>query len=790
MDHFAYFVILLISSGVEKASSCFCEHYPWASWSSCSKTCNYGTQSRGRQIRYDEYYNKNLCEQLCTKHETRACNQQACPINCQLGDVGPWSECDPCLKKQFRVRSLVRPSQFGGQACSGQLTDSRQCIPSKICNIEEADCTNKFKCDTGRCIARNLQCNGDNDCGDNSDERGCRKMKLCKRSYENIPGVQLMGNGFNFLSGESRGEVLDNSFYGGKCLTVSGNGTGSNRKFYRLPANVEDINFQVENKEDDVGSKFYKSLIDLNDGNTRHGLSDSSAKNSKGIPFLWHKMSNTRATSSSSYKDAVQASYKKSSHFIRINKVISVSDFTMKQNDLWLSDVFLKALHHLPLEYNYALYSRIFDDFGTHYFTAGSMGGAYDLLYQYSSEELKSSGLTETESSGCVRTETTRRVFFFFKKTNVQNRCTTNKMSEHYQGSFLQSSEKSISLVKGGRAEYAAALAWNREGAFPENNVFTNWVASTIDNPVIVKFEEIEQVHPEPDTGCPKPEPPEHGFFRNEKNWYSIAEEIEMVCVSGYELSGYQFLRCLPDGTWKNENAECHRTTCPRPPASDDITIFQFKTEYKIGESIRISCSSGFLLTGQNVYTCGSDLAWTPPILTQLSCGKEIQKVTQGDCSPGQKQQGSQCVCMSPEKDCGHHSEDLCIYDATIANYLTMSSCQYMAERCLGKKQLHYLNSGPCQSVHLNWVHERITLSATSSKKEPCGYDFCYDWEKCSESQCFCLLPYQCPDNKAQLYCIKIGSAGRQRTVNICSLGAMKCAKMKAEILYNSECTE
>ncbi|CAH2296425.1 complement component C6 [Pelobates cultripes] len=105
----------------------------------------------------------------------------------------------------------------------------------------------------------------------------------------------------------------------------------------------------------------------------------------------------------------------------------------MKKNDLWLSDVFLKALNNLPLEYNYPLYSRIFDDFGTHYVTGGTLGGSYDLLYQFSSEDMKSSGLTESESVDCTRTETTYRIFFF-KKKKVKQICITNKMSERYQG--------------------------------------------------------------------------------------------------------------------------------------------------------------------------------------------------------------------------------------------------------------------------------------------------------------------------------------------------------------------
>lgn len=73
--------------------------------------------------------------------------------------------------------------------------------------------------------------------------------------------------------------------------------------------------------------------------------------------------------------------------------VIKVLNFTMKSNDLQLSNVFLEALNQLPLDYNYALYSRIFENFGTHYFTSGSLGGVYDLLYQYSREELKNSGM-------------------------------------------------------------------------------------------------------------------------------------------------------------------------------------------------------------------------------------------------------------------------------------------------------------------------------------------------------------------------------------------------------------
>ncbi|XP_069483300.1 complement component C6-like [Ambystoma mexicanum] len=928
MDHIVLTWLLLLCAFIGQTLSCFCDHYPWTSWSSCSKTCNYGTQSRQRQIRVDDYYRKNLCDQLCEKESRRSCNEQACPINCALGDYGAWSSCDPCVKKQFRTRSLLSPSQFGGQSCTEQMVDSRRCTPSKLCNIEELNCRNKFMCDTGRCIPNALECNGENDCGDNSDERDCRRKKpLCARRYESIPSVQLLGNGFNILAGESRGEVLDTTFTGGKCRTVKSNDT---RKTFRIPGNVENINFQVENDEDEVESDFFNDLINLNDATSYQGSHSGSGRSSSGIPLLFSRKTRTKTTSTSSFKEAVQASYKKNSNFIRIHKVISVSNFTLKKGDLWISDVFLKSLHHLPLEYNYALYSRIFDNFGTHYFTSGSMGGTYDLLYQYSTEELKTSGLTEQESKECVRTETTRRVFFRKKKT-VRERCVTNKMSERSDGSFLQSSEKSISLVKGGRSEYAAALAWKRQGTFPDHNIFQEWLESTKDNPVVVGFElapildlvkgfpcdvtkrrnlqtaimeyserfdpckcspcpnngrpvlsgteclcvcqsgtygtncerrapdyktvavdgywscwsawspcdasfkrkrtrecnnpsplnggkacqgenkqeqdchfsifmdsgalcitddeerkEIDDLDPEPTTGCTKPTSPENGFFRVEKKLYAAGEEVEVVCYSGYELVGYQFFRCLPDGRWHEQGAECKVVACSRPAVAGSVSISPYQIDYKIGESIQIICPPGFKVIGQKGYTCANDLSWRPPINRELTCEKE--QVTDSNCRPGQKQDGSQCVCMSPEKDCGAYSEEVCVFDAGSVNYFTRSSCEYLAEKCL-EKNLHFLRVGPCGDVNLVWAVDRAALSTRSTKKEPCGYDFCYDWEKCSGTQCFCLLPYQCPKDENLISCVKVGASGRQMSANYCMFGAMKCSNIKADLLHSGKCS-
>ncbi|NWX21848.1 CO6 protein, partial [Aegotheles bennettii] len=923
--------LVLLSLVIWSSQRCYCEHYPWGPWSACSQTC---TQTRHRQIRMDEYCSQNFYDQLCKKTETRACNQQKCPINCRLGDFGPWSECDPCIKKQFRVRTLLQPSQFGGEACTEPLVDSRPCFPTKLCNIVEVDCKNKFQCESGRCIAKKLECNGENDCGDNSDERNCgRKKTVCNRKYESIPGVHLIGSGFHILAGESRGEVLGNSFNGGQCITVKHNET---RKSYRVPANLEAVNFQVMDEEDDVITDFYNDLTGMVDGVDRHSSSVLHSKGSSGIPFIFSKKSRVTVTSSSSFKKAIEASQEKNSQFIRVHKVISVANFTMKESDLQLSDVFLKALNHLPLEYNYPLYSRIFDDFGTHYYTSGKMGGSYDLLYQYSSEELKNSGLSEEESKECVRIETTKRVLFW-KKKKVSTRCIRNKMTVKHEGSILESAERSISLVKGGRSEYAAALAWEKKGSFPGHTIFTNWLESTKDNPVVIDFEvspiidlvknipcavtkrhnlrralreymgrfdpcqcapcpnnakpvlsgteclclcqagtygkncetraadyksvavdgrwscwsewtscdtsfkrrrsrvcnnpsattdgkpcegereeeedcyvsvlkdrgapcinddearrEEGDLTGEPESGCSRPDAPENGFIRNEKNQYAVGEEAEIACVSGHVLSGYQFLQCLPDQTWKQQPVECQPSACLRPPTTDSVTISPFKQQYNIGETINLSCRAGFIVTGQTQYTCGKDLSWIPRILSSITCEKDAETEIRGVCKPGQKQVGSQCVCMSPEEDCGHFSEDICVLNAVSEQNVTKPSCQYSAETCLGEQSFHFMHAGPCHGdSNIYWAIERAKLSTNSLKKVPCGYDTCYDWEECPETQtqCSCLMPYQCPKEESRPQCI-LDSRGRRRTVSLCTLAAMKCAGIKLEVLEEGSCLE
>jgi len=81
------------------------------------------------------------------------------------------------------------------------------------------------------------------------------------------------------------------------------------------------------------------------------------------------------------------------STLFRVHQVLPVSTFRLREPaDLVLSGPFLRHLTALPLEYDYALYRDIFRRFGTHYYGSGTLGGVYEMIYQYDTEVVKSSG--------------------------------------------------------------------------------------------------------------------------------------------------------------------------------------------------------------------------------------------------------------------------------------------------------------------------------------------------------------------------------------------------------------
>uniref|UniRef100_A0A3Q3AAQ0 Complement component 6, duplicate 1 n=1 Tax=Kryptolebias marmoratus TaxID=37003 RepID=A0A3Q3AAQ0_KRYMA len=863
-------LLCCVSAGL----ACFCDRYPWSSWSACTRTCNHGTQTRSRSVRYEDYYWKNSCAQLCDHHDSRACNEQACPINCQLSEFSSWSDCSPCAKKQFRTRFVVVPSQFGGSACSGELTEERPCYPSKLCQLPPIDCGDDFRCDNGRCIDSTLTCNKQNDCGDNSDERDCGSLKtVCPAEKRVAPGADLVGNGFDALAEEPRGAVLDNMFMGGSCIIKRPN---SSLLYHRIPHNFKTFDIKVGVLED---FSTELQLLHSEPVSTKTSSSSSQGRDrDRDFLFLILFLHSSRRSSLTSKSDAFEASKKKDSKFFRVHQVLPVSTFTVKDpQDLALSLPFLQFLHALPLDYNYALYREIFQRFGTHFYSSGKLGGHYDLLYQYSREELTTSGQTDEHVTGCLSRETGFTVILYTQYSKTA-RCTNNRMTEKYQGSYIQSAEKSFSMVKGGRAREAAALAWERQGPAPDRTSYKNWAKSVLDNPAVVDytllpiiqlvrgipcavtkrrhlrkallqyleefdtckcspcpnnarpvlsgteckcacqtgtfgtncekrapdytseavdgywscwgpwsrcgatmrrhrtrrcdnpaplrggqpcegpdrqedpchislFEKQESCDNDDDftvgwkdelppgvEGCLRPQRPANSFLRKAKQYYSFGEDEEFQCFTGFELDGFQFINCLPDGTWSQARGSCILRLCVPPEVPDGMTLVPSKDAYSVGETFGLNCNEpGLMPLPRGVYRCGTKLTWEPPIPADLRCSDEEPFVPDDQCGPGQKLQDSRCVCVQRET-CLSQPESLCVLNVNVDAAVSTSLCSFHSGRCHGDP-LVFIGDGACDPADpskVEWARFRAKMSAKSSTQTPCDLDTCYEWETCS----------------------------------------------------------
>eukprot|EP00937_MAST-01D_sp_MAST-1D-sp2_P001076 g1076.t1 len=88
----------------------------WAQWGACPVSCAGAQQSRSRSVTRHFEHGGFQCPNLS---ETRACNVNPCPVDCQLSAFGPWSACTrTCGKGQARrQRTVTQPAVHGG-ACA------------------------------------------------------------------------------------------------------------------------------------------------------------------------------------------------------------------------------------------------------------------------------------------------------------------------------------------------------------------------------------------------------------------------------------------------------------------------------------------------------------------------------------------------------------------------------------------------------------------------------------------------------------------------------------------------
>lgn len=104
-----------------------CKWNNFGEWSSCTKSCGTGIKSRTRSKLKEAKNGGTPC--VGDSKETESCNSHGCPIDCKWSSFGEWSSCSKTCGDgyQSRQRSKLISAENGGRDCEGSSNDKQSC---------------------------------------------------------------------------------------------------------------------------------------------------------------------------------------------------------------------------------------------------------------------------------------------------------------------------------------------------------------------------------------------------------------------------------------------------------------------------------------------------------------------------------------------------------------------------------------------------------------------------------------------------------------------------------------
>jgi len=114
----------------------------WSSWTQYSPSscpaCGGGKKKRTRN-RMGPYHGGARCHDESITATFQVCDTTpACKINCDYGSWGSWTTCSvSCgMGMSQRSRDKLHSAAYGGEECSGQALETKDCIPIPYCPID------------------------------------------------------------------------------------------------------------------------------------------------------------------------------------------------------------------------------------------------------------------------------------------------------------------------------------------------------------------------------------------------------------------------------------------------------------------------------------------------------------------------------------------------------------------------------------------------------------------------------------------------------------------------------